>query len=139
MNHAEKVKQFAAKACMDRFYAQPPMVVIDSQRIFEAAVDEMQAEIDRLRYSLLTAHAHIDMAALRVSHCKDAELLGDAFARAISFLHPEPQARGEYTLMPKLDEIYLAWHAVGADVAGLSWGNFVAALKNESQARGDKT
>lgn len=37
-----------------------------------AARADLDAEVKRLREALQLAHGHIDMGALRVSHCKDA-------------------------------------------------------------------
>ncbi len=39
---------------------------------------------------------------------------------------PQPQREWDY------DALYSAWHAVGADLAGLKWDNFVAKLKERN-------
>lgn len=40
--------------------------------------NKLQREIDRLRAALIVACDHIDMTALRISHCKDAALIEEA-------------------------------------------------------------
>lgn len=42
--------------------------------------DKLQQERDELLKALRTARDHIDMAALEISHCKDAELIRAAIA-----------------------------------------------------------
>jgi hypothetical protein len=46
----------------------------------ESQLAEMRAEVERLRDALTVAVDHIEMDALRISHCKDAAVLDAALA-----------------------------------------------------------
>lgn len=59
----------------------PPLCIDDHEARYSAdqmqayaqqARADLEAEVQRLREALRIAHDHIDMNALRVSHCKDA-------------------------------------------------------------------
>lgn len=51
------------------------------QVIFESGKAAGRAEAKRLREALALAVDHIDMDALRISHCKDAAAIGAALSR----------------------------------------------------------
>ena len=55
--------------CVKDLYTPP--------EVHQARAD-LEAENKRLREALRIAHDHIDMNALRVSHCKDAEAISAA-------------------------------------------------------------
>ena len=66
--------------------------------------------IEQLMEALRTAHGHIDMAALEISHCKDAELIRTALSQQAATPEPvaarNPFASRCYTM----SETYLSGH-----------------------------
>jgi hypothetical protein len=61
---------------MDVWSYSAPLV----EQIVKQAHADLEAEVKRLREALRIAHDHIDMNALRVSHCTDAEAINAARA-----------------------------------------------------------
>lgn len=65
-------KEWCEDSCM---YVQPVVPKYGSYEMRAYATQaraDLEAEVKRLREALRIAHDHIDMNALRVSHCKDA-------------------------------------------------------------------
>lgn len=60
----------------DRLQVEQRMVAYATQ-----ARADLEAENQRLREALRIAHDHIDMNALRVSHCKDAATITTALEK----------------------------------------------------------
>lgn len=110
MNHAEKIKQlyhkFTLAACGNDFQLSNQI-----KAKLDAAIDDMQTEIDRLKI--------VPMKYRRMTF--NAELQEEV-SRRITF-----------------DEAHGAWYAVGADLAGLRWADFFAAISAAMKSRGDKS
>jgi hypothetical protein len=97
----------------------------DSIKAFEALVlaNKKAAPVQEpVAQSLIKALTH----AVEIAEAKRPGTWDDLLQYRVLLNTPPAQRQWDY------DTLYAAWHAVGADVAGLKWETFVAKLKEKN-------